>query len=90
MSPDIVAMITTRTMKTAVFFKPMMLRRTRMLGNDKAGPASAQRLLTLVYGQLRKIAQQRMSEERAGHTLQATALCGLVSRFELAMCGDLN
>ena len=37
-------------------------------------PANAEQLLTLVYGQLRKIAQQRMSEERAGHTLQATAL----------------
>jgi RNA polymerase sigma factor (TIGR02999 family) len=36
--------------------------------------AAADRLLALVYDQLRKIAQQRMSEERAGHTLQATAL----------------
>jgi len=36
--------------------------------------AATDRLLTLVYDQLRKIAQQRMNEERAGHTLQATAL----------------
>jgi RNA polymerase sigma factor (TIGR02999 family) len=35
---------------------------------------SAQQLLELVYDQLRRIAQQRMMEERAGHTLQATAL----------------
>jgi RNA polymerase sigma factor (TIGR02999 family) len=30
--------------------------------------------LTLVYGQLRAIAQQRMAGERRSHTLQATAL----------------
>jgi RNA polymerase sigma factor (TIGR02999 family) len=41
---------------------------------DHPGPANAQQLLTLVYDQLRKIARQRMSEERVGHTLQATAL----------------
>jgi RNA polymerase sigma factor (TIGR02999 family) len=35
---------------------------------------STDRLLESVYGQLRKIAQQRMRHERAGHTLQATAL----------------
>lgn len=35
---------------------------------------AAERLLPLVYEQLRAIAQQRMNEERAGHTLQATAL----------------
>ena len=31
-------------------------------------------LLEAVYGQLRKIAQQRMNDEKPGHTLQATAL----------------
>ena len=36
--------------------------------------AAADQLLNLVYEQLRKIAQQRMSEERRDHTLQATAL----------------
>ena len=30
--------------------------------------------LPLVYDQLRAVAQQRMASERAGHTLQATAL----------------
>jgi RNA polymerase sigma-70 factor (ECF subfamily) len=35
---------------------------------------STDRLLAAVYDQLRKIAQQRMNDERAGHTLQATAL----------------
>ena len=36
--------------------------------------AAADQLLALVYDQLRKIAQQRMSSECADHTLQATAL----------------
>ena len=35
---------------------------------------STDRLLDAVYDQLRKIAQQRMKDERPGHTLQATAL----------------
>ena len=37
-------------------------------------PEAADQLLPLIYDQLRAIAQQRMNEERAGHTLQATAL----------------
>ncbi len=36
--------------------------------------ASSDPLLPLVYEQLKAIAQRRMSEENAGHTLQATAL----------------
>ncbi|MBC8354727.1 MAG: sigma-70 family RNA polymerase sigma factor [Planctomycetes bacterium] len=39
-------------------------------GNQRA----AEELLPLVYSQLRAVAQQRMSAERSGHTLQATAL----------------
>lgn len=35
---------------------------------------STERLLEAVYDQLRKIAQQRMNNEKPGHTLQATAL----------------
>jgi RNA polymerase sigma factor (TIGR02999 family) len=35
---------------------------------------STDRLLEAVYGQLRRIAQQRMKDEKPGHTLQATAL----------------
>lgn len=38
-------------------------------GNEATGE-----LIELVYGQLRAIAQARMNQERAGHTLQATAL----------------
>jgi RNA polymerase sigma factor (TIGR02999 family) len=41
-------------------------------GDDLAGPA--QELLPLVYQSLKELARQRMSLERPGHTLQATAL----------------
>ncbi len=37
-------------------------------------PQAAQDLLPLVYDQLRRLARQRMAQERVGHTLQATAL----------------
>ncbi|MHC4140925.1 MAG: sigma-70 family RNA polymerase sigma factor [Planctomycetota bacterium] len=53
------------------------LRRTVtcILNDLQAGrPEASDQLLPLVYDQLRAIAQQRMNEERAGHTLQATAL----------------
>ena len=48
---------------------------TRILAAIEGGDArAADELLPLVYEQLRRIAQQRMAEERSGHTLQATAL----------------
>ena len=48
---------------------------TRLLqAAEQPDSGAAEQLLSLVYDQLRKIAQQRMAEERVGHTLQATAL----------------
>jgi RNA polymerase sigma factor (TIGR02999 family) len=48
---------------------------TRLLNEAQHGRAdAAKRLLPLVYTQLRQLAEQRMAGERAGHTLQATAL----------------
>lgn len=48
---------------------------TRLLGEAVRGDANAaQELLPLVYQQLRELARHRMADERAGHTLQATAL----------------
>ncbi len=44
---------------------------TRLL---KGSEDSRREVLPLVYDDLRTIAKQRMSRERAGHTLQATAL----------------
>ena len=42
------------------------------LGNGD--PTAAEGLLPLVYDELRKLAAQRLAQEKPGHTLQATAL----------------
>ncbi|WP_171188975.1 ECF-type sigma factor [Alienimonas chondri] len=48
---------------------------TRLLDRFEAGDAAAaDELLPLVYEELRKLARQRMAQEAAGHTLQATGL----------------
>ncbi len=48
---------------------------TRILNAVESGDAgAAETLLPAVYEELRKLAGQRMRQERAGHTLQATAL----------------
>ena len=55
--------------------KPESSDITRILEDIGAGRQdAADNLLPLVYQQLRAIAQQRMADERPGHTLQATAL----------------
>ena len=43
-------------------------------GFDPSDPIAADQLLPLVYGELRKLAASRLAQERAGQTLQATAL----------------
>ena len=48
---------------------------TRLLRQAAAGDAcAAQDVFARVYGELRVLARQRLASERAGHTLQATAL----------------
>src|SRR6476660_9554183 len=48
---------------------------TRILSAIEHGDAqAADRLLPLVYEELRKLATQKMAQEKPGHTLQATAL----------------
>lgn len=48
---------------------------TRILSQIKGGDSSAaERLLPLVYDELRKLAALRMAQENPGQTLQATAL----------------
>ena len=48
---------------------------TRILSQIKEGdPAAAERLLPLVYDELRRLAAAKMAQERSDHTLQATAL----------------
>lgn len=47
---------------------------TRVLEAVEQGENSSERLLPMVYDELRKLARARMSRERSDHTLQATAL----------------
>ena len=48
---------------------------TRILSAIERGdPAAAERLLPLVYDELRKLAAAKLAQERPGQTLQATAL----------------
>ena len=48
---------------------------TRILSAiDQGDPHAAEQLLPLVYDELRKLAAQRMAQEKPGQTLDATAL----------------
>jgi RNA polymerase sigma factor (TIGR02999 family) len=48
---------------------------TRILDQIQQGdPSAAEQLLPLVYEELRKLAAQQLAQEKAGQTLQATAL----------------
>ncbi len=48
---------------------------THILSQITAGdPSASEQLLPLVYDELRKLAAQRLAQERPGQTLQATAL----------------
>jgi len=48
---------------------------TRILSAiDKGDPHAAEELLPIVYDELRKIAAERLAQEKPGQTLQATAL----------------
>jgi RNA polymerase sigma factor (TIGR02999 family) len=52
---------------------------------DSGNPQAAERLLTLVYDELRKLAAIRLANEKPGQTLQATAL---VHEAYLRLLGD--
>jgi RNA polymerase sigma factor (TIGR02999 family) len=55
-------------------FRPMS-EVTRILSAIEQGdPRAAEQLLPLVYDELRKLAAQRLAQEKPGQTLQATAL----------------
>jgi RNA polymerase sigma factor (TIGR02999 family) len=41
---------------------------------EQGDPRAAEQLLPLVYDELRKLAAEKMAQEKPGHTLQATAL----------------
>ena len=49
---------------------------TQILSEIEHGDtAAAERLLPLVYDELRRLAAAKLSQEKPGQTLQATALC---------------
>jgi RNA polymerase sigma factor (TIGR02999 family) len=52
---------------------------------EECDPQSADKLLPLVYEELRRLAAHKMSQQPAGHTLQATAL---VHEAFLRLIGD--
>ncbi|MEM0927012.1 MAG: ECF-type sigma factor, partial [Planctomycetota bacterium] len=45
-----------------------------LLRCEQGDPAAAEKLLPLVYDQLRSLASRRLAQEKPGQTLQATAL----------------
>jgi hypothetical protein len=45
-----------------------------LLAIEQGEPHAAERLLPLVYDELRKLAARKLAQERPGQTLQATAL----------------
>ena len=48
---------------------------TQILSQIEQGdPSAAEQLLPLVYDELRKLAAQKMAQEKPGQTMQATAL----------------
>jgi RNA polymerase sigma factor (TIGR02999 family) len=55
--------------------EPPMTEVTRILSAIESGdPGAAEQLLPLVYDELRRLAAQRLAQEKPGQTLQATAL----------------
>jgi RNA polymerase sigma factor (TIGR02999 family) len=59
---------------------------TRILSAIEQGdPQAAEQLLPLVYDELRKLAAQKLAQEKPGHTLEATAL---VHEAYLRLVGD--
>jgi RNA polymerase sigma factor (TIGR02999 family) len=71
-----------------------MTQLTRILSSIEHGdPAAAEQLLPLVYDELRRLALQRLAQEKPGQTLQATALVHeayvrLVGSGETAVAGE--
>lgn len=61
---------------------------TRLLQDAREGDRAAfDRLLPLVYGELRRVAQRQLRDERPGHTLDAT---GLVNEAYLRLVGQVR
>ncbi len=66
---------------------PMTAAVTVLLARWRTGdPQALEQLTPLVYRELRRIAGSRLSRERAGHTLQPTALA---NEAFMRLCGDV-
>src|SRR5262249_9110772 len=64
-----------RTCAAALHLVAMMNEVTRILSAIEQGdPSAAEQLLPLVYDELRRLAAQRLAQEKPGQTLEATAL----------------
>lgn len=75
-----------RTLALLAAEKARMTEVTQILtAIDGGDPHAAERLLPLVYDELRLLASQRLASERVGQTLQATAL---VHEAYLRLVGD--
>lgn len=59
----------------------------RLLSSSTGAPASLDRLVPIVYAELRRLAHAQLAGERPGHTLQTTAL---VHEAYLRLAGDRN
>ena len=72
--------------RIGISYDPLVSDVTQLLNAVGAGdPKAADQLLPLVYEELRKLAVVRMANEKAGHTLQPTAL---VHEAWLKIAGD--
>jgi RNA polymerase sigma factor (TIGR02999 family) len=62
-------------LRPAIVSVPPMSEVTRILSAiDQGDPHAAEKLLPLVYDELRQLAAQKLAQEKPGQTLQATAL----------------
>jgi hypothetical protein len=60
---------------SASVWVPPMNEVTRVLSAIEEGdPHAAEQLLSLVYDELRKLAEQKLAQEKPGQTLEATVL----------------
>jgi RNA polymerase sigma factor (TIGR02999 family) len=63
-----------RQANAAIYSFPMSEVTHILSAIEQGDPAAAEQLLPLVYDELRKLAAQRLAQEKPGQTLQATAL----------------
>lgn len=75
--------------RSRAYRRPQQMKdASSILASAAAGdPTAASELLPLVYDELRRLAQHKMAQERAGHSLSATAL---VHEAYMRLVGDAS